>query len=345
MFRHQHQFFGTIKPQINFDPEAVAEILHKAMKGIGCDKEEILHVLTTINNEQRQEVALQYKSMYGKDLMDSLKSELHGDFEDVIVALMMTPSVYDVRQLHQAISGMGTKEKILVEIMCSRTNEEILWIKEKYEEDYGESLEDGVKGDTSGHFERLLVALLQGNRNESIAVDYRKANQGVVDQAIGGVVKNNITISVHEVKDAHELEQAGEKQWGTDESTFIKILVTESIPQLRQVLNDYEQIVGHSIEEAIRNEFSGDINEGLIALVKNIQNQPGYFAFELYQAMKGLGTKDKDLIRIIVSRSEIDLALIKQQYEQSYGRSLIDSIRSECSGAYRDTLIAIIQGN
>ncbi|EFO22551.1 annexin [Loa loa] len=322
MFRHQHQFFGTIKPQINFDPEAVAEILHKAMKGIGCDKEEILHVLTTINNEQRQEVALQYKSMYGKDLMDSLKSELHGDFEDVIVALMMTPSVYDVRQLHQAISGMGTKEKILVEIMCSRTNEEILWIKEKYEEDYGESLEDGVKGDTSGHFERLLVALLQGNRNESIAVDYRKANQ-----------------------DAHELEQAGEKQWGTDESTFIKILVTESIPQLRQVLNDYEQIVGHSIEEAIRNEFSGDINEGLIALVKNIQNQPGYFAFELYQAMKGLGTKDKDLIRIIVSRSEIDLALIKQQYEQSYGRSLIDSIRSECSGAYRDTLIAIIQGN
>ncbi|VDM93776.1 unnamed protein product [Onchocerca ochengi] len=144
---------------------------------------------------------------------------------------------------------------------------------------------------------------------------------------------------------AHELEQAGEKRWGTDESTFMKILITKSFPHLQQVLNDYEQITGHSIEEAIRNEFSDDMKDGLIALVKNIQNQPGYFAFELYQAMKGLGTNEKDLIRIIVSRSEIDLTLIKQQYEQNYGQSLADNIESECSGSFRDTLIAIIKGN
>uniref|UniRef100_A0A8R1XQ03 Uncharacterized protein n=1 Tax=Onchocerca volvulus TaxID=6282 RepID=A0A8R1XQ03_ONCVO len=55
MFRYQHQFYGTIKPKINFDPEQAAEILHKAMKGIGCDKEKVLQILTTINNEQRQE--------------------------------------------------------------------------------------------------------------------------------------------------------------------------------------------------------------------------------------------------------------------------------------------------
>ncbi|KAL4002153.1 Annexin family protein [Acanthocheilonema viteae] len=322
MFRYRDQFFGTIKPQVNFDPEQCAEILHKAMKGIGCNREKVLHVLTTINNDQRQVTALQYKSMYGKDLMNSLKSELHGDFEDVILALMMTPSEYDARKIHHAIFGIGTKEKILIEIICSRTNEQILRIKEKYEEEYGESLEDSIKGDTSGHFEHLLISLLQGNRDGSTKIDYLKANQ-----------------------DAHELEQSGEKRWGTSESTFIKILVTENFSQLQQVLNDYKQITGHDIGEAIRNEFSGDIMEGLLALVKNIQNQPGYFAYELYQAMKGLGTNDKDLIRIIVSRSEIDLALIKQQYEQSYGQSLVDSIRSECSGAFRDTLIALVQGN
>uniref|UniRef100_A0A183D2C2 Annexin n=1 Tax=Gongylonema pulchrum TaxID=637853 RepID=A0A183D2C2_9BILA len=61
--------------------------------------------------------------------------------------------------------------------------------------------------------------------------------------------------------------------------------------------------------------------------------------------LQGFGTHDKDLIRIIVSRSEVDLALIRQQYEQSYGKSLVDAIRSECSGAYRDTLVAIVQGN
>ncbi|VDN00120.1 unnamed protein product [Onchocerca ochengi] len=90
---------------------------------------------------------------------------------------MMTPSDYDARQLHHAISGIGTKEKILIEIICSRTNDEIHRIKEKYRENYGNSLEDDVEGDTSGHFKRLLIALLQGNRNESMNIDYLKANQ------------------------------------------------------------------------------------------------------------------------------------------------------------------------
>ncbi|VDN03805.1 unnamed protein product [Thelazia callipaeda] len=322
MFRYQHQFFGTVKPKLNFDATKEAESLHTAMKGFGCNKHSILREITAMNNDDRQATALQYKSMFGEDLIDRLKSELHGDFEEVIVALMTPEVEYDVRQLHHAISGIGTKEKILIEILCSRTNEQIHMINNTYQEFYGESLEDAIKSDTSGDFENLLVALVQGNRDESMAVDNLKANQ-----------------------DAHELEEAGEKQWGTDESVFIKILVSQNFSQLQRVLHDYEQITGHSIQEAIMNEFSGDMKDGLLTLVKNIRNQPAYFAYELHEAMKGFGTRDSDLIRIVVSRSEIDLALIRQEYEESYGKSLEDSIKSDCSGAYCDTLVAIVQGN
>ena len=40
---------------------------------------------------------------------------------------------------------------------------------------YGHSIEKDVKGDTSGYFQKILVALLMGQRDESDSVDAEKA--------------------------------------------------------------------------------------------------------------------------------------------------------------------------
>ncbi len=96
---------------------------------------------------------------------------------------------------------------------------------------------------------------------------------------------------------------------------------------MKEIFNEYHKISGHVITSAIQEEFSGDTQKGLLAIVKILQSKIGYFAEKLHYAMSGFGTKDKTLIRIIVSRAEIDLANIKEVYEIDYKKPLIDAIK------------------
>lgn len=48
------------------------------------------------------------------------------------------------------------------------------------------------------------------------------------------------------------------------------------------------------------------------------------------------------LIRIIVSRAEIDLYRIKKYYKQIYKKELVDEIKSETSREYCNLLVALV---
>lgn len=123
--------------------------------------------------------------------------------------------------------------------------------------------------------------------------------------------------------DAQELLQAGELLFaGTDESTFNAVLCQRNIEQLNIVFAEYEKITGHPFEEAIENEFSGTTKDSLLNLVSCIRNKIAYLAKRLHDSMDCAGTDDRTLIRIVVSRSEQDLGIIKQVFEDKYGKSL-----------------------
>lgn len=150
---------GTVKAASAFNATEDAQTLRKAMKGLGTDEDAIISVLAYRNTAQRQEIRTAYKSTIGRDLVDDLKSELSGNFERVIVGMMMPTVLYDVQELRRAMKGAGTDEGCLIEILASRTPEEIRRINQTYQLQYGRSLEDDIRSDTSFMFQRVLVSL------------------------------------------------------------------------------------------------------------------------------------------------------------------------------------------
>ena len=298
--------------------QADAEALRNAMKGFGTDEATLIKICANRTNAQRQQMKAAYKSLYGRDLIADLKSELNGKFEDAMVALFAEPIEYDVDQLREGMKGLGTNEDTLIEIIASRSPAQLRAIAAKYKEKYKRDLEQDVKKETHGTLQHLLVSLLQGNRSTNMKPDQARC------AAI-----------------AQEIYKAGEAKLGTDESVFNKYFCSLSPYELAAMAQQYHKLTGHTILQAIDKEFHGDSKKALRTIVYATLSPSEYFATRVNDAIKGWGTKDHLLIRILVSRDEVDMPQIKQYYKQLYGKDMVEAVKNDISGDYQKLMVEL----
>ncbi|XP_034541121.1 annexin A2-A-like [Notolabrus celidotus] len=311
--------YPTVVPVTDFDPDRDAARIETAIKTKGVDEQTIIDVLTKRTYSQRRDIAFAYEKRAKKDMITALKGALSGSLETVILGLMKSTTQFDASEIRGSIKGLGTDEETLIEILCSRSSNELVEIKQIYMELFKKELVKDVSGDTSGHFRDLLLALVQAKRQEpSSVVDYEKIDQ-----------------------DARALFEAGVKNKGTDVATWISIMSERSVPHLKKVFERYRSYSPYDMQESIEKEVKGDLKNSFLALVQCFENKQVYFATRLNQAMKGKGAKDKILTRVIVSRCEVDLKKICSEFKTQFGQSLQKTIMEHTKGDYQKVLLGL----
>ena len=235
-----------------------------------------------------------------------------------MIALFADPIEYDADQLREAMKGLGTNEDTLIEIIASRPPHILKAVKDRYQQKYQRDLETDVKKETCGTLQHLLIALLQCNRSVNSSPNVARC-----------------------AEIAQEIHQAGEAKMGTDESVFNKYFCTLSPMELACVAQQYHKLTGHTILQAIDKEFSGDSKKALRTIVYATLSPSEYFATRVNDAIKGWGTKDHLLIRILITRDEIDMPQIKQYYKQLFGKDMVQAVKSDISGDYQKLMIEL----
>ncbi|XP_022064380.1 annexin A2 [Acanthochromis polyacanthus] len=315
--------YPTVVPVRDFDPAKDAARLDTAIKTKGVDEQTIIDILTRRSYEQRRDIAFEYERISRKDLPTALKGALSGSLEAVMLGLMKSTSQYDASELKASIKGLGTDEETLIELVCSRNNEELMEIKKVYKEMFKKELEKDIAGDTSGNFAKLLLALVQTKRDEpSNVVDYQKIDE-----------------------DARLLYEAGVQRKGTDVAAWIAVMSQRSVPHLQKVFERYKSYSPYDMKESIRKEVKGDLEKSFLTLVECFENRQLYFANRLHEAMKSKGAKEKVVTRIMVSRCEIDLMKIRTEFKREHKKSLYQTIAEHTKGDYQKALLSLCGGD
>ena len=298
--------------------DADAAALRKAMKGLGTDEKAIIQIVANRTNAQRQAMIVSFKRQFNRDLIKDLKSELSGKFEDAIIALFEDPITYDCKSLFQAMKGAGTNEDTLIEILSTRPNYYINQIKQRYQQLYNVPLEKRLNEELSGDLKNLMLTLASGTRGEN-----QMPNQNDC------------------MNKAQQLYKAGEGKLGTNEKVFYEIITRSSPQELYMINQCYIQIgKGSDLIKAINNEFSGNLKKLLSNLVYSYINKSEYFDTRVKHAIKSV-TKNTLLIRILVTRDEIDMPHIKMAYQRLYGKDMVQVIKNEISGDYKRLLVEL----
>ena len=292
-----------------------AELLHSSLF-TKKDEEAIYDLITKTSLSDRMSISRYYKGAFNSSLFSDIQSKIGDDFGYCAGQMFLSPIEFC---LHHLKLGLKNDYETVLEILTSKTNEELKVIEKVYKLDTGNELRNDIMKEYKGIIGKNLILMFDTARS------------------------NNSKLRKNECERlAKLLIEKEPKLWVEDEKIFKDIFLMKSPEELVLIARYYFNITKNNLIETINDKLK-DKNQLLLKeiLFNNIMPHE-LFAEKLNLAIKGIGTNEEILSRVLVSRYEIDMPLIKEMYEYKYNISLKDHIIDDTSGMYQKLCLFLV---
>ena len=272
-------------------------------------------ILLRTSNYERQIIADEYKIRYNKTVFDEINSLIKdADIKDIVTLMFYNYYELDARVLHKAFKGKKRNEKAIVEIFASRPHWFLQTVDQEYNRIFGISLKDDICKEKKSDFITFVLCILNNPRQ----------------------TKNEIRNEKQAKDAAQEIISIGLKKYSTDQDLFKNLFVKKTRDDLIKISREFKNLdkKKRNLYDAIDKDCASGTKELLKAILFAVSIPSHYFANLLYYSMKGIGTDEETLNRVLVTRHEIDMEFIRNYYKVDFKAELIDDIKGETSGNY-----------
>jgi len=308
------------------DAELDAELLLESMKGWGTDDGLLCEIICTRTAKELEAAAAVFAEQNGKPLTDWIDGDTSGRYQDFMLECLKTEHRGESWQSYTGYLAAGDDVEV-AEMSVGDAKKRCKELRAA-----GFTIQGGPR---SAEDEEVVTVWFKsswrycGNSDEWTS--YRFAH-GDADEEWA----EQQAIALHEAG----LGSPGVfAQLLHSSDVIIETLAHATPKQLRAIKSAYVAKYGQSLEDAVKAMASGDWERVLLA---KVQDRSAFYAHGLEGSMKGWGTDENALSRILGRNEKPAIKKIGIAYEELYGRSLKEAIESETSGNFKKALLAML---
>ena len=292
--------------------QEIAENLHAVLYG-KKNEDVILNAVMSNNLQNRIAIAQYYKATYETSLFDDIKNKISGDFGYCAAQMFLSPLEFCIYHLKL---GLKKGNECAMEMLTSKTPEELKIIEDAYRKDTGKELKTDITKAFGGAIGKDLLNLFTTKR-----ISNPKPNKKECE------------------KYATKLAETEIKNWTEDENLFKEIFIQRSPEELILIARYYLKNTGNNLIDMVEKKAKGKNQTLLKEILYNNIMPHELFAEKIYLAIKGAGTNEEILSRALVSRCELDMAAMRDIYLTKYKVAMKEDIIGDTSGSYQKICI------